>query len=361
MTSGPLVEHFFRHEYGKLVAVLSSKVGVQQIESIEDAVQFALMKALDTWTVSVVPDNPSAWLYKVASNHLVTELRQRTGRQRIVERYAEDLADTAELEPPCLMAGEVRDDLLRMLFACCDEAIAVQSQLVLALKTLCGFTIKEIALRLFTSEANVHQRLSRARRQLQRSPPTFLELDEDQYSSRLPAVHKIIYLLFTEGYLSCHAHTAIRGELCSEAIRLATVLVEHPLGQLPRTYALLALMHLHRARMTARQDAHGGLVLLEEQDRQLWDQREVEVGMHWLGRSAEGDDFSRFHAEAGIAAEHCLAPSFDETRWDRIVECYELLEKNETCVTIRCLNETASVTKANFEDIMDCLFLSHPA
>jgi RNA polymerase sigma-70 factor (ECF subfamily) len=140
-------------------------------------------------------------------------------------------------------------------------------------------------------------------------------------------VRSIIYLLFTEGYLSSHAEEAIRRELCDEAMRLANVLAEHPCGGDPETFALLALMHLHAARLHARQDGSGGLLLLEEQDRARWDQAEIHRGLAWLAKSAQGDVFSRYHAEAGIAAEHCLAPSVAETRWDRIVECYELLER----------------------------------
>lgn len=136
-----------------------------------------------------------------------------------------------------------------------------------------------------------------------------------------------MYLLFTEGYLSSHAETPIRRELCDEAIRLATILAEHPVGQAPETFALLALMHLHAARTTARQDASGGLLLLQEQNRDLWDRQEIQVGLEWLAKSAQGDDFSRYHAEAGIAAEHCLAPSFQATRWDQVVECYARLEQ----------------------------------
>ena len=300
---------------------------MEHIEAVEDAVQSALMKALETWMIAGLPDNPSGWLFRVAHNNLIGELRQQTGRRRILEQHANDAINTLEDDPECLMAGEVQDDLLRMLFVCCDDAIPVESQLVLALKTLCGFSIREIALRLFTSEANVYKRLSRARNRLREYPTSFGELSGEQYSSRLPAVNKILYLLFTEGYLSSHAEMAIRRELCDEAIRLTAILAEHPVGQVPETFALLALMHLHVARMTARQDAFGGLLLLEEQDRALWDQGRIQVGMEWLAKSAEGDGFSRYHAEAGIAAEHCLAPSFQETRWDRVVECYLLLER----------------------------------
>jgi predicted RNA polymerase sigma factor len=214
-----------------------------------------------------------------------------------------------------------------MLFVCCDEAIPVDSQLVLALKILCGFEVRQIALRLLTSEANVYKRLGRARNRLRNSPLRTDELTAEQCASRLPAVRKILYLLFTEGYLSSHAEAAVRGELCAEAIRLATMLAEHPVGACPETAALLALMHLHSARAMARQDETGGLLLLEEQDRSLWDQREIEIGLTWLARSATGDAFSRYHAEAGIAAEHCLATTFRETRWDRVIELYSLLEQ----------------------------------
>ena len=151
--------------------MLSRRVGVQHIEDVEDAVQSALMTALEAWTVAGLPDNPSAWLYRVAHNDLIGELRQRTGRHRMLEQNAKEDIGTPKNDPEIFLAGEVRDDLLRMLFVCCDEVIPVESQLVLALKTLCGFGIQEIALRLFTSEANVYKRLGRARSRLRELPP----------------------------------------------------------------------------------------------------------------------------------------------------------------------------------------------
>jgi RNA polymerase sigma-70 factor (ECF subfamily) len=161
---------------------------------------------------------------------------------------------------------------------------------------------------------------------------------------RLPAVHSILYVLFTEGYLSSRAAGAIRRDLCEEAMRLTAELAAHSVGAVPQTFALLALMHLHSARMCGRQDESGGLLLLEEQDRSLWNAREVEVGLAWLARSAEGEVFSRYHAEAGIAAEHCLAPTFAETRWDRIVDCYELLERTDPSV-LHTLNRAVAVAE----------------
>jgi RNA polymerase sigma factor (sigma-70 family) len=339
-----LVEHFFRHEYGKLVATLSRRVGVHNIEAVEDAVQAALMTAVDSWRVAGLPDNPSAWLFRVAHNNVVGALRQRANRQRLLAHNARTDVDAPADRPEAFLASEVRDDLLRMLFVCCDEAIPVESQLVLALKTLCGFSVREIALRLFTSEANVYKRLARVRARLRESPLCADGLGLEQYASRLPAVRRILYLLFTEGYLSSHAELAIRRELCSEALRLGHVLAEHPVGQTSETHALLALMHLHAARITSRQDGSGGLLLLEEQDRELWDRAQIQAGLSWLAKSAEGEVFSRYHAEAGIAAEHCLAPSFAETRWDAVAESYALLEQ-VTSAPIHRLNRAVAVAE----------------
>lgn len=326
MTS-TIAGHFFRHEYGRLVAILSRRVGVHHLEAVEDAVQFALLTAVESWPRNAVPDNPSAWLFRVAHNHVASELRRRARRAALAERHGQETPEPIADARGVSLSGDVGDDLLRMLFVCCDEAIPVESQLVLALKTLCGFDVREIGDRLFTTEANVYKRLARARNRLRELGLVSDDLSTAQLASRVPAVQAIVYLLFTEGYLSSHAEQAIRQELCDEAIRLGEVLATHPASRIPSTFALLALMHLHRARMSARQDGSGGLLLLEEQDRSLWDKSEIQRGLSWLARSAEGDVFSRYHAEAGIAAEHCLAPSFSETRWERIVECYTLLER----------------------------------
>jgi RNA polymerase sigma-70 factor (ECF subfamily) len=321
-----LGDHFFRHEYARLVAILSRRVGVHHLEAVEDAVQCALLSAVESWPRTAVPDNPSAWLFRAAQNHVVGELRRRARRAALDEIHARQRPEPMEDADGVTLSGDVGDDLLRMLFVCCDDSIPVESQLMLALKTVCGFDVREIAERLFTTEANVYKRLGRARSRLRE-----LHMPEDlstkQLATRLPAVQSILYVLFTEGYLSSHAEGAIRRELCDEAIRLGEVLATHPVGATPEAFALLALMHLHRARMSARQDGSLGLLLLEEQDRSLWDKRAIREGLAWLARSADGDRFSRYHAEAGIAAEHCLAPTFAETRWDRIVECYALLER----------------------------------
>jgi RNA polymerase sigma-70 factor (ECF subfamily) len=327
LTAATTVQHFFRHEYGRLVATLARRVGMQHLDAIEDAVQSALMAAVETWTVSGEPDNPSAWLFRVATNELLDQFRRRARRDRIDELRGIDDDDARFNGAAQHLAGEMSDELLRMLFACCDSAIPLESQLVFALKILCGFDVREIADRLFITEANVYKRLGRARDHLRAELLLADDLTHAEYRARVPGVQAVLYQLFTEGHLSSRAELAIRRELCDDAIRLATLLADHAVGQVPETFALLALMHLHAARIEARRDETGGLLLLHEQDRSRWDPEHIHIGLAWLARSARGEAFSRYHAEAGIAAEHCLAPSFEETRWDRVVECYALLDR----------------------------------
>ena len=287
--------------------------------------QSALVAALTAWSVEGLPENPAAWLYRVAQNRLIGDLRRTADRARILETNLGENDEDGFVEPH--FADEMRDDLLRMLFVCCDDAIPYESRLVLALKTLCGFSTGEIALRLFTTEANVFKRLGRARERLRESPPNMETPPPDELRSRLPSVHAVLYVLFNEGYLSSHAERAIRQELCEEAIRLATLLAEAPVGAVPETFALLALMNFHAARLPARIDGMGHALLLEEQDRSLWDRERLGLASQWLARSASGEAFSRFHAEAAIAAEHCFAPSFRDTRWKEIADLYSILER----------------------------------
>lgn len=319
-----IVEHYFRHEYGRLVSTLVRVFGVAQLESVEDAVQDALQLALPSWALKGPPDDPGAWLYRVAYNGMVDTLRRAKVRLRDRQRQLElELIDD---QPPPRFEREIEDDQLRMLFVCCDQSMPAESQLVLALKTLCGFSVEEIATRLFITEANVRKRIERARLRLRELRTTTDTPDEASLRARLGGVHAVIYLLFNEGYHSLQAASIVRHELCAEALRLASLLVEHPVGDVPATRALLALICFHMARLASRLDASGGLLLLEEQDRSLWNQALIQAGSLWLVSSAQGDEFSRYHAEAGIAAEHSLAPSFAATRWREIADQYALLE-----------------------------------
>jgi RNA polymerase sigma-70 factor (ECF subfamily) len=321
------VEHLFRHEYGKLVALLAQRIGIQYFDAIEDSVQWAMTQALEFWCQENIPNNPSAWLYQVAYRQLISELR--TAKRRgdlLTDNFTVEELENGEDEE-ISFSGEMTDSMLRMLFLACDDSIPTESQLVFTLKSLCGFSIKEISHRLFISEANVYKRFSRAKQKLKHKNIKLENFIHADMVSRLASVHQILYLIFTEGYLSSHTDTAIRRDLCEEAIRLTTLLTESKLGKMPESYALLALMYFNLARITSRQDDCGALLLLEQQDRNQWNKQQITTAMNFLAQSASGEVISRYHIEAGIAAEHCLSPSFKQTRWDKIVTSYQLLER----------------------------------
>jgi len=320
-----LPAHYFRHEHGRLVSILSRRFGAGSIELCEDAAQAALLRAIETWTRAGVPDQPGAWLYRVAHHYLIDALRAQrrhpTGPAEDAERSDDPAADAV------VLSTELQDDLLRMLFLCADGEIPYDAQLALALKTLCGFSTEEIALRFFQSTDAIHKRLQRARARL-RERGTELDMPSlPELEQRVPSILQMLYLLFSEGYSSAKQDSVIRRELCDEAIRLARVLVEHPVGAVPETDALLALMYLHSSRFDARFDSVGGLLLLKEQDRSRWDRSLIEEGVSYLRRSARGDRFSRYHVEAAIAAEHCLAPTYEETPWAEIARLYSALDR----------------------------------
>jgi RNA polymerase sigma factor (sigma-70 family) len=317
-----LPEHYFRHESGRLVSVLTRRFGVHRVELCEDAVQTALLRAVQSWPQRGLPEDTSAWLYRVALNEVLGILRRERRTEGAVE-----LEEPAAEEETMFLEQEVQDDQLRMLFVCANPEIPRESQLVFALKILCGFSTEEIALRLFQGHEAVYKRLQRARATLQEHVGEIDTPGVTELATRLPAVLEILYLLFTEGYSSAQPDTLIRHELCEEAIRLARLLDDHPVGGVPETAALLALMYLDAARFDSRVDGAGGLLLLEEQDRSRWDRELIHLGVSYLARAARGEVFSRYHAEAAIAAEHCLAPTYQATRWAEIVRLYEMLDR----------------------------------
>lgn len=319
------IEHVFRHEYGPLVASLLRRLGDEHLDAVEDAVQYAMMKALDFWVQESMPASPSAWLYKVAYRRFLSERRDNQNRRRLVEVEAGTLQWNEEKIEEIPLKGEMTDAFLVTLFQACHDVLPLESRLVFTLKCLCGFTVKEIALRLFISEDNVYKRFNRAKKLL--AQHTTKELSHHDMNQRLSSVYQVLYLIFTEGYLSSHPDNAIREDLCEEAIHLTLVLKDSKYGNTPDTLALLGLMYLHFARIRGRKTDEGTLLLLEHQDRAQWDKALMATGLAYLQRAATGDEISRYHIEAGIAAEHCLAESFAKTRWDRIVQSYELLGK----------------------------------
>jgi RNA polymerase sigma-70 factor (ECF subfamily) len=289
-------------------------------------VQAALVQALETWSRRGVPEDPAGWLFRTARNLAIDALRRERTHTQALPRLAKD----AELESSPIeayFADEIGDEPLRLLFVCCHEAVPAESRVAIALKTLCGFSTAEIARALLTTDANVQKRIERARDRLRTLNEGFDTPDEDQLRARLDAVVAVVYLLFSQGCHVTHGDTPIRRDLCDEARRLARMLASHPVGDVPAVYALLALMCFHCARFDARVGLDGAIVLLEEQDRCTWNWNDVREGMAWFAKSVAGDELTRYHVEAGIAWEHCRAPTFADTDWRRITELYDMLER----------------------------------
>jgi RNA polymerase sigma factor (sigma-70 family) len=321
-----LVEHFFRHEFGRLCAVLTRSLGVRRLALVEDVVQAALEKALETWSRRGVPEDPTGWLYRTARNLAIDALRRERTHAQALPRLAEDAGQ--ELQPlEVHFADEIGDEPLRLLFVCCHEAVPAESRVALALRTLCGFSTAEIARALLTTDANIQKRIERARDRLRELDVDFDTPATAQLRARLDAVLAVVYLLFSQGCYVTHGDMPIQRDLCAEARRLARMLAVHSVGNVPAVHALLALMCFHAARFDARVAFDGAIVLLEEQDRSAWNWSDVREGMAWLARSAAGDELTRYHVEAAIAWEHCRAPSFAGTDWRRIVELYDTLDR----------------------------------
>jgi RNA polymerase sigma factor (sigma-70 family) len=323
-----LTEHLFRQEAAKLVATLTRIFGLERLRLAEDVVQEALIRALQMWPFHGVPDNPSAWITQTAKNLALDVIRReavfRAKQAQIAESLERMAADDAV---GAREAGEqaITDDRLRMMFVCCHPALGEESQVALALKTLCGFSPGEIARAFLTNEATIAKRLTRAKQRIRDAGITLEIPAGDELVGRLDAVLRTLYLLFNEGYKASSGDSLVRAELCHEAIQLATLLVEHPAGDRPRTHALLALMLLNAARLPARADADGTLLRLEEQDRRRWDHALIARGMMHFARSAAGQELSAFHLQAAIAACHCAAPTYDATDWPRILDLYNRL------------------------------------
>lgn len=279
-----------------------------------------MLKALERWPIGGTPANPEGWLYRAARNRVLDRLRSDATAERL--RAAADPPDPGPAMP---LEGEIADDLLRMMFACCSPSLTVASQVALTLKILGGLSTREIADAFLGGEGAMQKRLVRARRELASEGELVVPHGADLVR-RLDGVHHVLYLLFNEGYHSSHSDGLIRRELCAEAIRLTDLLARHPAAGTPTAWALLALQHFHFSRLDERIDAEGRIVLLAEQDRTGWDARAIAAGFRCLAESARGDQLSRYHVEAAIAAEHCRAASVEETDWDRVVELYDRLQ-----------------------------------
>jgi RNA polymerase sigma factor (sigma-70 family) len=324
-----LIPLLYRQEFSKMVALICSRFGVEQMDAAEDIVSETFLAAAETWGLKGVPDNPVAWLYRVARNNTLNGLRhERVFRQKVKGELVK--GSSSSVEPELDISPEnIADSQLRMLFAVCHPCIPVEAQVSLALRVLCGFTIDEIAQALLTTKANINKRLYRAKEKLRVSGVTLTLPNAAGMNERLDAVLLTLYLLFNEGYYSASPDKLLRKELCLEAMRLTYLLTEYQGASgravvRPDVNSLLALMCFQASRLNARVDAAGGLVLYELQDSGLWDTELINRGNSFFIQACDARVLSRYHLEAAIAWWHTHHRDGRE-KWENILMLYNKL------------------------------------
>ncbi|HET9136701.1 MAG TPA: sigma-70 family RNA polymerase sigma factor [Candidatus Kapabacteria bacterium] len=361
MTTHEVVENLFRTESGKLASSLARAFGLNKLGVVEDIVQDTLIAALDTWSFRGIPENPTAWLHRVAKNKAIDWIRRRNIQAK------EDLdalpgmlaaSETLSIEKHFL-SWEIEDSQLRMMFACCHPGIPVESQITLVLKTLCGFSVREIANAFLANEAAIEKRLVRVRKYFRDNSIELEVPSREAIAERLDAVLKSLYLLFNEGYKRTDSEGVINRDLCLEALRLALLIAEHPDIHSPEANALVALMTFHAARFDSRINELGEIVLLSEQDRSKWNQELITNGFYYFERSVFDDHQSTYHLEAAIQALHITTPSFEQTNWAAILGLYKRLYALQP-TPIVALHMAVSVGKVHGPEAEIELLKAHP-
>ncbi len=331
----------FREESGRAVATLIRAIG--DFDLAEEAVQEAFVVALERWPHEGTPDNPGAWITQVARNRAIDKIRREGVLRDKLEvlQHLEDLQAEPEAVPGEQL-GEIADDRLRLIFTCCHPALPSEARVALTLRSLGGLSTAEIARAFLSSESAMAQRLVRAKRKIASDEIPYEVPVAEQMPERLSAVLATLYLVFNEGYLASGGEELVRTELSGEAIRLARILVTM-LPREPEARGLLALMLLTDARRGARLDAGGEIVLLEDQDRSLWDAEKIEQGLELSREAAADGPVGPYTVQARIAATHAEAARADETDWDRIVRLYAWLGELSPSPVIE-LNRAVAVT-----------------
>jgi len=344
-----VVDHLFRHEAGKLVSVLTRIFGSDNMDLAEDVVQDSLIEAMTHWQYKGVPENPSAWIFRVAKNKALNALAREKHKRQYASEVSHYLQSEWTSEPAFthfFSEQEIQDDQLRMIFTCCHPAISRDSQIALALKTLCGFSIPEIARAFITSEENINKRLVRARKKIRDDKIPFEVPEGKDLRKRKESVLETIYLLFNEGYSASKGQDLIRYELCEEAIRLTEMIAANKsILQKDSVYAILSLMYLNASRFNARLSPDGNLLTMAEQDRSQWNKKMIDTGLTYMAKAVEDDELSIYHILAAISGQHCIAPDYASTDWKTILSLYDHLIRIDSSPVV-LLNRTVAVSKA---------------
>ena len=321
------LDHLFRNEYAKIIAILTKRYGVNHIEDIEDVVQETFVKAMKVWGYRTIPDNPTAWLLKVANNGLIDILR----RQRKISPDAEvSKQESTASERDTVLKNEISDSQLQMIFACCDPKLSQEYQLVLSLKLIGGFSNKELSEALLKKEETIAKAFTRAKKKFKEEVQFIKVPAEMGLQSRLFVVLRVIYLLFSEGYAATTGSQVLKRDICFEALRLALLLRENDYCKHPNLEALIALMCFHSSRFDARMDDKGELVSLDRHDRSQYDQDMIQIGQHYLQNAKNHSSRpSNYLFEAAVSYEHCMAKTFEATNWEAILKLYDLQTQNQ--------------------------------
>lgn len=335
-------ESVYRSDWGRIVATLISLLG--DFELAEEYAQEAFAAALAQWPSAGVPENPRAWIVSAARHKAIDRLRRQSlFKEKLQPQLAHETPSS--VEQPELEEDEIPDERLRLIFTCCHPALALESQVALTLRTLCGIETDEIARAFVVPTATMAQRLVRAKRKIRDAGIPYVVPAASQMAERLDAVLAVIYLVFNEGYAATRGQRLIRADLCLEAIRLGRI-VRNLMSPRPPAEAtgLLALMLLHDARREAREDEAGEIVLLEEQDRSRWNHAQIAEALPLVEEALRGHA-GPYGLQAAIAAEHCKAPRAEDTDWQHIVAFYDQLQRIDSSPIV-ALNRAVAVAMA---------------
>ncbi|WP_041258342.1 RNA polymerase sigma factor [Fibrella aestuarina] len=341
------LKQIFQQEFSKMVAVISNRFGLAHIELAEDIVSDTFLLAAETWGVRGQPPNPTAWLYAVARQKTLYQFRRRKLLdQKILPELSNRSAETDDWTTLNFSEETIRDSQLQMMFAVCTPTIAPEAQIGLALRILCGFGIDEIAEAFLSNKETINKRLFRAKEKLRLANVTMTLPPEGELIRRLDNVLHVIYLLFNEGYYSKTRNQTLQRELCLEAMRLGTRLIEYERTNQPKTSALMALMCFHASRFDARHQSGDELPLLyEQQNEALWNPELIQQGFLFLRQSMQGDQVSSYHLEARIASWHCQKEDTPD-KWTAILDLYDQLIRVNDSPSV-ALNRTYALYKVS--------------